>query len=62
MATESKTRPVSIRVPNELPDQIRAITGMSFSEAAVTLLQAFVRNSRHDTPQDTNHDNTPEHN
>lgn len=54
------TRPVSIRVPESMPDKIRAITGMTFSQAVVNMLEAFIHASKTDAtttpPEEPSHD------
>lgn len=55
------SKPVSVRVPEDLPAKIRAVTGMSFSKAIVTffvpLVESMERKQREAAaPKDTTHD------
>lgn len=55
MAVE-ETRPVSIRVPITMPDKMRALTGLSFSQAVVQLVGAFIAAQEGKTPPPPNKD------
>lgn len=49
------TRVVSIRVPLGLPEKVKAVTGMPFSRAVITMFEAFIaaQESRSPAPKST---------